>query len=120
LNFSSDNVGITEVIIKASSNGKEVETSFKVEVQLPTSAELFGNLPDVQVYPNPTFGKVTLKFSELPNDKILVNVFDLTGKLVHQSLAESNQHTIDLSGNIAGVYFVKVEQSTKVYKLILK
>ncbi|HCY41543.1 MAG TPA: hypothetical protein DHV48_09335 [Prolixibacteraceae bacterium] len=120
LSFSSVNTGITEVIVKASSNGKEVETSFKVEVQIPTSAELFGTSPDIQVYPNPTYGRVTLKFSYLPNDKIGVSVYDLTGKLVQQSLAESKQHSINLSGNIAGVYFIKIDQSPKVYKLVLK
>jgi hypothetical protein len=120
INFSSDKFGISEVEVTGTSNGKEAKSKFKIEVKNPTSFEPISAETEILVYPNPTSGKVTFKFTSFPDNQNWLKVFDLTGKLIHQSLAESKLHSIDLGGNLAGVYFVRFDSSPKVYKLVLK
>jgi hypothetical protein len=93
---------------------------FKVEVKNSTGIEPISEEAEIHAYPNPTSGKVTFRFTSFPDNQNWLKVFDLTGKLIHQSLAESKLHSIDLGGNLAGVYFVRFDSSQKVYKLVLK
>jgi len=70
----------------------------------------------VVLYPNPTTGKATLDLRSLPAGDYTVQVFEATGRLVHQATYQPGQPALPLQALAAGTYFVKVqgESFTKV------
>lgn len=63
----------------------------------------------VVLYPNPTTGLTTLDLSPLPAGDYTVQVFEATGRLVHQATYQFGQRTLPLEGLATGTYFVKVQ-----------
>lgn len=78
----------------------------------------------IEVYPNPSGGmfKVDLQLDQ--SSDVVLSVFDLQGKQLLQEFAgpvQSRSLSLDLSGQDAGVYLLRIEagQSTTFQKLIL-
>lgn len=78
-------------------------------------------LSSVKIYPNPTKGKVQLKFSQNVEFGTWITVFDASGRLILKSKVDNLKKSIDLEGNPAGSYFIKIDQKEPlIYKLILE
>jgi hypothetical protein len=93
-------------VLLTASTGQRVQTC-PVKLQV-------GN-PELQSYPNPTSGIVTITNTSIQaGDKI--EIFDTQGQLVNQFSAEKNQTTVNLSSLPKGTYIVKV--NNKQVKLI--
>jgi len=121
LSFSTVNTGIAEIVIMASSNGKSAQSKFKIEVKLATGIDPLINNEDIQVYPNPTKGKVSIKFNKAPKTGIWITVIDFSGKLILRSVAENAEEHLNLTGNPPGLYMIKIDQKTpKTFKIILE
>ena len=76
-------------------------TGFEENGQIPTKT--------VEIYPNPSGGLVTLKFTEEPaNSKI--SIFNIRGQLVQETALPAGQNSVqfDLSSNPKGLYFINV------------
>lgn len=63
------------------------------------------------VYPNPSFGIVNLEYSNIDNQDVLINVYDVTGKLI-KSVSEYNvsgnlHKTISIENAKKGIYLIK-------------
>ncbi|WP_210489175.1 alpha-amylase family glycosyl hydrolase [Rufibacter aurantiacus] len=71
-------------------------------------------LKNVQVYPNPTAGKVTLSLAKEGNQRAQVTVFDAAGKLLSTENISGNSHTFDTQAWAGGIYFIKVSANGKV------
>ncbi len=77
-------------------------------------------------YPNPTLGKLKIRFELQDKEKTMIRIFDMNEKVVHKeklnNFSGKYEKEIDLSGNKPGVYFIKVTQGNKmiVKKIILK
>jgi hypothetical protein len=71
------------------------------------------------VYPNPSTGAATLDLRPLPAGDYTVQVFEATGRLVHQATYQPGERPLPLGGLAAGTYFVKVQGAsfTKVLPL---
>ncbi|MEO6304206.1 MAG: peptidylprolyl isomerase [Bacteroidia bacterium] len=72
------------------------------------------------IYPNPSTGKFT--FSNIQKGS-LIEVFDISGKLIHNSVAKDNAALIDLEGKDKGVYSYRItnaKQEVAHGKLIVK
>ncbi|MFO7978257.1 MAG: PKD domain-containing protein [Bacteroidales bacterium] len=79
--------------------------------------------PAILVYPNPTTGKVYLKPTNMNGLEVEVSVFDRTGRKILSSRKKlSDDIVIDLSGQIPGTYYLKVESEgiRKTYQVIVK
>lgn len=64
------------------------------------------------LYPNPTNGTLTLIF---PSDNAVeIEIVDLAGKNVHQSVSNSNPTFIDMSNYAIGVYFLRLKSGNKL------
>jgi hypothetical protein len=121
LSFSTLNTGNAEITITASSNGENVQSTFKIEVKLPTGISRLSDDTDVQVYPNPTSGNVQLKFSNTPEAGTWITVYSISGEIISKSKAENKVEYLNLKGNAAGSYFIRIDQkSPKTYKLVLE
>jgi hypothetical protein len=121
ISFSAENNGSSEIVITASSNGKEVHSTFKVEVKIPTGIDQLQNIADIQFYPNPTKGMIQMKFNQTPETGTWVTIYSISGNIVYKSLVKDKIENINLNSNPVGLYIIKVDQKTsKTYKVILE
>lgn len=76
-----------------------------------------------QLFPNPTTGKISLKFDNQITENTEINVIDITGKIVYKeviSVLNSNQNKeLDLSNLGSGVYHIKVKNKTQVFNKVV-
>ncbi len=79
----------------------------------------------VNLYPNPTTGKVTIEYKPRWNETIAVEVMDLRGRKVldarFASYAGEYRKVLDLGGLAPGTYLIRVEMGTEVsvHRLVL-
>lgn len=70
---------------------------------------------DIKVYPNPTRGAVTVAFNAVEDGSANVVVTDVTGRIVFEkaytTTTGANELPVEISGNAAGVYMLKVSQN---------
>jgi hypothetical protein len=64
----------------------------------------------IEVLPNPTSGNITLKFNSIDKTNVLVNIYDISGRLIIQqtdmALQGENRFLFDLKGLARGVYYL--------------
>ncbi|MBK8364200.1 MAG: T9SS type A sorting domain-containing protein [Bacteroidetes bacterium] len=74
----------------------------------------------VEVYPNPTTGMISIRLKSKIEG--VITITDILGKAITQvMLKDSEKHTIDLSGNAKGTYFLKFrsESGTNTQRIII-
>ena len=121
LNFSSTNTGTSDIVITATSNGKDVQSKFKAEVKLVTGIDALIDAENIQVYPNPTKGNVHIKFNNTPKTGSWITVCTISGKVVFKTMAGNKEVNLDITGNPPGLYLIKIDQETpKTFKIVLK
>lgn len=83
-----------------------------------TKVNEFRNQNPVNVYPNPSFGQITIEGKNIQ----IIEVGDITGRIIYSSIHIETKHSIDLSVQPKGVYFVKVttDMGTTIKKIILE
>ena len=98
--FTASTSGSYAVII---SQNNCIDTSSCYSVSI--SELLENNWGELNLFPNPTKGEITLSFgAELP--LVLIEVMDIDGRLIHQEVAKkSSKISLSLSES-AGIYFV--------------
>lgn len=76
----------------------------------------------INIYPNPTKGKIFIEFHQENEDSNDVTVFDLTGKILYQNRFERIYTTLDLSNLTKGIYLIKVQNKAtqNIQKLLIE
>ncbi|HET6559035.1 MAG TPA: leucine-rich repeat protein [Prolixibacteraceae bacterium] len=121
LRFASNHIGTSDIVLVASSNGKQVTLEFQVEVVSPLGFKSITNDAQVTIYPNPTSGKATLVMGSTPANDTYLTVTDVSGRVVLRQLVQHKEEKIDLSGNPPGIYFIKTSlKDGKVQRIVLK
>jgi PKD repeat protein len=109
-------------VVCTDANGCEVEAAiFDVVANLAQPLTGSGSL---KVTPNPAFSELRLEFSDGmlkgPNqrDKIAVQVYNSFGEKVITNVRDlaGNQNTMDVSELPAGMYFVEVKSSERIFR----
>ncbi|MFA6923263.1 MAG: C10 family peptidase [Bacteroidales bacterium] len=70
----------------------------------------------VNIYPNPSIGIYNVYFNNLTNEKPVVEIYDMLGKLVFNKiidLSASRTFQVDISNEQSGLYFVKISTNTE-------
>jgi hypothetical protein len=117
LDFSTVNIGLSEIVVTANSNGKEINSKFTVEVNIPTVIDPLGeNSPEILIYPNPTKGLVNLSFSQIPKTGTPISIYNLSGTLIYKSITSGKENYLNLTEFPIGMYILKIDQNK--YKLI--
>jgi len=120
LDFSGVNIGSTEIVITASSNGKEVNSKFGVEVNIPTGTNPIIIEQKLIGYPNPSSGKIKVVFEQIPKSNTELTISNANGLIVYKKTVHNKEESIDLTGNPAGIYFIKTNSDIlKVHKIII-
>ncbi len=79
------------------------------------------NQINVNVTPNPSEGVFNVSFDNITNEKTLIEVFDIAGKLIFQDKLFTNNISLDLSNFNTGVYILNISNSnSKISKKITK
>ncbi len=76
---------------------------------------------DVEIYPNPTSGILTLSSTVAVSQKINYSVYDQMGKLIERKELISQNTQIDLSALETGLYFIYLSNDIigeKIFKII--
>ncbi|MFY7900700.1 MAG: T9SS type A sorting domain-containing protein, partial [Chitinophagaceae bacterium] len=72
-----------------------------------------GNQKTIFIYPNPVQGVVNINYYSNAADKLLVQIFDITGKVIQETtipvFQDKNQYSLPLNKQIiAGMYLMKI------------
>lgn len=95
---------------------------------LKSASLIDGNLEDasdeimnVDIYPNPSSGNFTVRFSGLPNNESYIDIIDITGKKIASRQVSSTLEVFDLNNQRSGVYLVRAIQGKHetIQKLII-
>lgn len=70
------------------------------------------NQPELNVYPNPADETLNLMM-EIP-ESALIEIWDMSGKLIHTQIVQSPAETIDVSQIVSGLYLLKVSTENHV------
>ncbi len=117
------------IIIKAKVNIDDLDKNDLVKLDNSTGINPTGNnlkIEKLDFYPNPNNGKFNLSFTLPEKGNTKITVFDSNGKEVYKEIlsdftGEYNK-AIDISAEGKGMYFLNVEQGSKVMnkKLVIK
>lgn len=75
----------------------------------------------MQVYPNPSKGKFTVRYAQLPVTGSCIDVFDFSGRKITSRNISTCSEEFDLHGQTKGLYIIKSISGAKevIYKLSL-
>jgi len=82
------------------------------KVNNPISVNETENNFYVNVFPNPTTGKVNVQMSGLAN--VHMNIYNMMGECIYQHISTSAHQQIDLSRQSKGIYYLQITSSDKV------
>ncbi len=74
--------------------------------------ELYNKL-NIRLFPNPTSGKVTIKYTQ--DKELFLEVMDLRGRQIQSTQIDKEQTVIDLSNYAKGIYLFKFYNTDNVY-----
>lgn len=71
----------------------------------------------VKTYPNPFIENVNFQFKNLNKNKILIQIFDINGKIVHtrKAIVKNNLYSLNLTNLSRGIYLVKLDSNKLSY-----
>ncbi len=67
--------------------------------------------PQISVYPNPSSGQFNFSGLEKQNK---IEVFDITGRIIYQSIAKNDFETINISDKAKAIYFYRITKEIKL------
>ena len=78
------------------------------------------NLPEVKLFPNPCSDILTIDL--LGQEKMEIELVDVTGRIISKHMPKHQQLQIDLSAYSSGIYFVRIVSKSGILtkKLIIK
>ena len=122
---TSAEVGCTELLLVATDpEGAEVSSHFSLCVSPDVGINTREN-GSVKIYPNPTTGKIYLDFSTISGNIVDISVTNMLGQELFRKIHPGgNRLEIDLSGQVSGIYLLRVNGRDSgtgwIHKIILK
>jgi len=89
---------------------------------LTTEAKSIEDFVKVDIFPNPSVGRVNVRFSQLAQPGSTIEILDLSGRKVASRSISGTTEVFNLSGVSKGIYLVKavIGSSETVQKLIIE
>ena len=86
-----------------------------------TAIESFQDIITIDVYPNPSQGRVTVRFSTIPEVGSSIDIVDISGRKVASRNITGTSEVFNLNQLPAGVYLVKSKLGSNetIHKLIM-
>jgi len=75
----------------------------------------------IDVFPNPSDGQFTVRFSQIPDDGSKIDILDISGRKIISRLISENSELFSLAGQAAGTYLVKsiIGSNERIQKLVI-
>lgn len=119
-NKQSGNVSPIEVDIVSGQLVYEKNASILAKMKSSTTGiNSLNDLVKIDLFPNPCAGKVTVRFSELPEQGSRIDILDLSGRKVSSRLISGFSEDFNLEALSSGIYLVKTKfgSSENIQKL---
>jgi len=122
---TSAEVGCTELLLVATDpEGSETFSHFSLCVSPNVGIDTREN-GSVKIYPNPTTGKIYLDFSTISGNIVDISVTNMLGQELFRKIYPGEKRLeIDLSGQVSGIYLLRVNERDSgtgwIHKIILK
>ncbi len=75
-------------------------------------------LENLEIFPNPTEGKLNIKFKSPSEDEVMLKILNVEGKEMYKENLNGNkgdfEKTIELKNGKSGVYIIRIEQDGKM------
>jgi len=78
--------------------------------------------PNIQLFPNPSEGMITLSYDKIVERPIIVEIYNISGILCYSGqIVDEMKQQLDLSGLTKGLYFVQIKTRDTIFtkKLII-
>lgn len=78
---------------------------------------------DIQIYPNPTEGDLTINISNMnSSNQVSIMLYEVNGSLVKQQKVENGQTRMDIRDKVAGIYMmqINIDGKSTTWKIIKK
>jgi len=62
----------------------------------------------IRIYPNPTKGLINIEILPINDQKALIRIYNINGKMVMEKLISDQNTVIDLNDQVAGIYILNV------------
>jgi hypothetical protein len=113
-------VGIFDFTIHATNTaGGSASKELSIIIEFGISiGELQVTSNELQVFPNPTDGVLTIEMGDTGNEICDITIYDVYGRKCHMSRVTCHENNIDISDLPAGVYFVKI--NTEAGEVMIK
>ena len=66
---------------------------------------------NVSIYPNPSSGQLNIKFNNYKQEVVEMEIFDVSGKLIRNSILTESLNNFDIESLQSGVYIIKLSNS---------
>lgn len=86
-----------------------------IDITTPVALENTLNLNTFTVYPNPAGDQIQFSIPELISGDIIIEIHDISGKLLKQENRPATLNNINVSAFTAGVYIIKIIQNNSIY-----
>lgn len=67
-----------------------------------------GDIDNIFIYPNPSFGQVYVQFRRAWEPPFEINIYAMSGQLIGKHVAESHLYNLDLSRQPSGIYLLEL------------
>ena len=105
--------GTNSALILVSPDGTEweitIDNSGNLSAMQSTKVLEIDNNNEINVYPNPTENIIKVEFEHQTNQKINVELYDLTSKLIFLKSYSTDDVAVDLNDFNSGIYILKVK-----------
>ena len=79
---------------------------------------------NISVYPNPTNGILNIEFGKMTDEKVEIQLIDLTGRLVHRETYNISNatsiHPININQVSTGSYYLIITGKEDMYRVMVK
>jgi len=71
----------------------------------------------INIYPNPANNNININLSSIKQDKIVITLFDVTGKMVmNQQVNGGTITALDVTNLSTGIYYITVQTNDNLFK----
>lgn len=110
--ITKDIAGVGTIVVRATSGGAYVETSFSITVNSSTSVEDIQNI-DFTIYPNPTYGVCFVTIPDYDYSRLIIRILNIEGKELNTIDVNQSIEMISLSNYSRGIYFIEITGNNK-------
>ena len=115
----------TEVQTEVVKGQLSYEINGSVIVKLKSSSTnvvMIDEAVKIDVFPNPSSGRVTVRFSEMPDAGSKIEITDIAGRMISSRLISDTSEEFNLDQQSGGLYLVKtiLGSNTTIQKLVIR